>query len=53
MIWSCHLEKLPEVIRGQQCSMPKITLSGSHELRVGVTAILVIIIFIMNGSDRD
>jgi hypothetical protein len=53
MIWACRLEKLLKVIHGQPHLMFKITLGGSHELLIRVAGVLVVIIFIVTGGDRD
>jgi hypothetical protein len=41
------------VIHGQPRLTLKITLGGSHELLIGVTSILVIIILVMTGGNHN
>jgi hypothetical protein len=53
MIQSCRLKKLLDIIRRQPCLMLKIVLGGSHKLLLRVARVLVIIIFIAIGGDRD
>jgi hypothetical protein len=53
MIQARRLEKLLEVIHRQSRLMLKITLDGSHELLVRVIGVLVVIVVIAIGGNRD
>jgi hypothetical protein len=53
MIQARRLEKLLEVIHRQPRLMLKIALGGSHELLIRVAGVLVIIVFIAIGGNRD
>jgi hypothetical protein len=53
MIWAGCFKKLFEVIGGLARLALRITLSGSDELLVGVTGVLVVITLITTSGDHD